>query len=117
MGACRRTARHPESLAWLSVRQHGHTAARGINPVVPVVVTSSGSRTLRTRGEVPELIGDAPITLRSEPLTECNLPGGNVRQTSVRFDEDPLRGLAGAAIWPHPGQDQRFRAPGKLPDW
>lgn len=76
---CRAVA--PEGLAWPSSRQHGHTAARGMLPVVPVVVTGSGSHTLRTRGEVPELIDDAPITVRSEPLTECNLPVGKAGQT------------------------------------
>src|SRR6266481_9690975 len=32
-------------------RRHGHAAARGTRPVVPVVLTVFGSRTLRTRGE------------------------------------------------------------------
>ncbi len=104
--------RHPEGLAWPSSRRHGHTAARGIDPVVPVVVTSSGSRTLRTRGEVPELIGDAPITVRSEPLTECNLPAGNVRQTSAGRDDDHWRGLAVVAFDASSAPDLRLRPSG-----
>ena len=79
MPECRTVAL--EGLAWPSARRRRHTAARGMRPVVPVIPTSSGSHTLRTRGEVPELIGDAPITMRSEPLTECNLPVGKAWQT------------------------------------
>ena len=63
-----------------------------MRPVVPVVATESRLRALCTRGEVPELIGDAPITVRSEPLTECNLPGGKARQTyAVTEDDHQLR--------------------------
>lgn len=86
MPECRAVA--AEGLAWPSAPQRRHTAARGMRPVVPVVMTSSGSHTLRTRGEVPELIGDAPITVRSEPLTECNLPVGKVWQTCRRYLDD-----------------------------
>ena len=81
MGACRSAEPTPEKGLAGPPRGGRHTAARGMRPVVPVLPTSSGSHTLRTRGEVPELIGDAPITVRSEPLTECNLPAGKMRQT------------------------------------
>jgi hypothetical protein len=69
-----------------------------MRPVVPVVATSPGSRTLRTRGEVPELIGDAPITVRSEPLTECNLPGGKAWQTWYDHLDDHRQALVRAAL-------------------
>ena len=86
-GECWARADHPRrwpgAPGWRSAWRHGHTAARGMRPVVPVVATESRLRALCTRGEVPELIGAAPITVRMEPLTECNLPGGKARQTSA----------------------------------
>ena len=62
----------PERLAWRSAdgagtRRHGDSSGSAGRE------TSSGSRTLRTRGEVPET-DNALITVRLEPLTESNLP-------------------------------------------
>ena len=107
-----------ESLAWPSARRRGHTAARGMRPVVPVVSTSSGSRTLRTRGEVPELMDDAPFTVRMEPITECILPGGKARQTYPNREDDHrhalLRPPARAGSWLGPAPSRPLRE--GLPD-
>jgi hypothetical protein len=47
---------------------------------------------------VPELIGDAPITVRSEPLTECNVPGGKAWQTCYDHLDDHRQALVRAAL-------------------
>ncbi len=95
-----------------------------MRPVVPVVATESRLRALCTRGEVPVLIGAAPITVRMEPLTECNLPGGKARQTSAVTEDDHQLREARSAAHVCPGLRpavaglpvaDRTRHPGKRP--